>query len=185
MKIIGLVGLIGSGKDVVSNILCEKYGFEKIVMGDIVREFATKLGRTHSRDDLQRTQKEYREKYGDEFFGKEVVKKIKENRWSKVVINGIRIPEDVKVPKREFGDDMVVVLIDAEPRLRFERLRKRKRVGDPDTFKEFQRQEENEKKLFNFKGVLKYVDYIIDNNSTLEELERNVDRFLREKNIVI
>jgi dephospho-CoA kinase len=181
MKIIGLVGLIGSGKDVVSDILCKKYGYKKVVMGDIVRELATKLGRTHSRDDLQRTQKEYREKYGNEFFGSRVVKKIRENGWDKVVINGIRIPEDVKVPKREFGKDMVVVLVDVDPKIRFERLKDRKRIGDPETFEEFQRQEENEKKLFDFENVLKYVEYKIDNSGTLEDLERNVERFVKER----
>lgn len=183
MKVIGLVGLIGSGKDVVSDYLVEKYGYHKVVMGDIVRELATELGRSHSRDDLQKTQKEYREKYGDQFFGKQVVRKIRENQWDKVVINGIRIPEDVKVPKRSFGDDMVVALVDVDPKTRFERLTKRKREGDPDTFQEFKRQEENEKKLFNFEGVLEEVDDTIDNNGTLEELRQNIDRFVEKHHL--
>ncbi len=180
MMVIGLIGLVGSGKDTVSEYLISKYGYKMVGMGDIVRELATKLGRSHNRDDLQRTQKEYRERYGDEYFGSLVVEKIKKSGWEKVIINGIRIPPDVEVPKKEFGRQMTVLLVDARPEIRFERLRSRKRVGDPETFEEFQRQENNELKLFNFDGVLKYVEKRVDNNGTLEHLHKNVDKFIKE-----
>ncbi len=180
MMIIGLIGLVGSGKDTVSEYIASKYGYRMVGMGDIVRELATKLGRSHNRDDLQRTQKEYREKCGDEYFGSLVVEKIRESGWEKVIINGIRIPEDVKVPKKEFRKDMIVALVDTKPEIRFERLKGRKRVGDPETFEEFQRQENNELKLFNFDGVLKYVEKRIDNNGDIEQLHRNVDKFIKE-----
>ena len=62
MKIIGIMGLIGSGKDAVSQYLAEKYGYEVIGMGNIVRELSKGIGRTNGRDDLQQTQKEIVEK---------------------------------------------------------------------------------------------------------------------------
>ncbi len=180
MKIIGLVGLVGSGKDTVSEYIVKKYGYHMVSMGDIVREIATKLGRSHNRDDLQRTQKEYREKYGDEFFGEKVVERIEGNGFERVVINGIRIPQDVSVPKNRFGKDMVVVLVDAGPKIRFGRMAKRSRIGDPKTFGEFRRQENNELKLFNFEGVLRFVEHKIMNNGGLEELHGNVDSFMEK-----
>ena len=181
MKVIGLVGPIGSGKDTVSDYISKKYAYKVIVMGDIVREIATELGRGHMRDDLQLTQREIVAKYGMEYFAKRVVEKIRTNKWENVIINGIRRPEDAAVPKREFGKDMVVALVDALPQIRFERLKARKRQGDPNTMEEFHRQEENEKKLFHWEETKKFVDdIIINNDGRFEHLYKNVDAFMKK-----
>ena len=185
MKVIGLVGPIGSGKDTVSDYISKKYGYKVIVMGDIVREIATELGRGHSRDDLHLTQREVVAKYGLSYFAGRVVEKIRKNGWEKVVINGIRRPEDAAVPKKEFGKDMVVALVDALPQIRFERMKARKRQGDPHTMEEFIRQEKNEKKLFQFDETMKFVDSIIINNDgSFEQLYKTVDAFMKKFNLV-
>ena len=49
MKVIGLVGKIGSGKDTVSRMLKE-YGFKEIGMGDMVREIARERGLEPTRE---------------------------------------------------------------------------------------------------------------------------------------
>ena len=183
MKIIGITGLIGSGKDAVSQYLAEKYGYETIGMGDIVRDISKQMGRTSGRDDLQKTQKEIVEKYGWEYFAENVVKKILKKGWDKVVINGIRRPQDAIVPKRYFGKDIVILLIDAPPKVRYERLKQRKRESDPETFEEFMRQEKNEIKLFNIEETLKYYDYKIENKGDVEKLRKTLDEFMKKKNL--
>ena len=175
MKVIGLIGFIGVGKGTVAEYLKKDYSYEIITMGDIVRELATKLGRSHSRDDLQGTQREYTAKHGLEYFVKRVIKKIKENKLEKVVVDGIRRPEDVGLPKKTFSGDMIVLQIDAEPAIRFERMKARCRTGDPQTFEEFQRQEANEFKLFNYTKTLEYVEFNIENNNRLEDLYKQID----------
>src|SRR3989344_1994642 len=183
MKIIGITGLIGSGKDAVSQYLAEKYEYETIGMGDIVRDISKEMGRTSGRDDLQKTQKEIVEKYGWEYFAENVVKKILKNEWDKVVINGIRRPQDAIVPKRYFGKDIVILLIDAPQKVRYERLKQRKRESDPETFEEFMRQEKNEIKLFNIEETLKYYDYKIENKGDVEKLRKTLDEFMKKKNL--
>src|SRR3989338_8524530 len=183
MKIIGITGLIGSGKDAVSQYLAEKYGYEVIGMGDIVREISREIGRTNGRDDLQKTQKEIVEKYGWEYFAEHVVKKILKNKWNKVVINGIRRPQDAIVPKKHFGKNIVILLIDAPPKVRYERLKQRKREGDPETFEEFMRQEKNEIKLFNIEETLKYYDHKIENTGDVKKLYKTIDEFMKKKNL--
>ena len=184
MKVIGLVGPIGSGKDTVSNYISKKYDYKVVGMGDIVREIAAELGRGHTRDELHLTQKEIVAKYGTQYFAERVVEKIKKNGWQKVIINGIRRPEDAAVPKREFGKDIVIAWVDALPEIRFERMKTRKRPGDPHTMEEFLRQEENEKRFFHWDETRKYVDdVIINNDGTYEELHKNVGAFMKKFNL--
>ncbi|RLJ02400.1 MAG: hypothetical protein DRP11_03070 [Candidatus Aenigmatarchaeota archaeon] len=178
MKVIGLVGKIGSGKDTVSRMLKE-YGFKEIGMGDMVREIARERGLEPTRENLQMIQKEFRGKYGPDYFAKMVVDRIRERGWERAVINGIRIPEDAEIPRKEFGKDFTLVLVEANPDIRFERLRKRRRPGDPKTFEEFQKQEEREMKLFNLEKTLSYADEIIYNNGTKEELKKEVDDLMK------
>ena len=41
-KVLGLIGPVGSGKGIVSNYLIKKYGFKRIMMGNLVRAVAKK-----------------------------------------------------------------------------------------------------------------------------------------------
>lgn len=180
MKVIGLIGTIGAGKDTVANHLIEKYGYKSIGTGDLIRKMVSKEGKEPNRENCQKYQKEKREKEGSDFFSKKVAEEIKKNQWEKAIFNGVRIPEDAATLKKEFGEDAVIVLVDADPHLRFERLRKRKRIGDPKTFEEFKKQEKAEHALFNFKETLKYVDYTIKNEETYEELDKKVDELIKK-----
>jgi dephospho-CoA kinase len=180
MRVIGLFGLIGSGKDTVSEYIQQKYGYAHISMGDIVRELATQQGLEPNRDNLARVQREQAQKHGIKWFAEEVVRRIRSNKWQKVVISGIRRPEDAEVPKRAFGKDFILVQVDADPKIRFERMKSRARVGDPKTLEEFLHQEELDKKAFNFEKLKTYIDYTVTNNGTREQLQSQVDALLKK-----
>ncbi len=179
MKIICILGLIGSGKDEVANYLEKKYGYKKIVMGDIVREFSRKEGLEPTRENLQTVQKKYRDKYGQLFFSDEVVRRTKGNKWEKAVIVGSRRPEETKFFKEHFGKDILMLLIEAEPEKRFRRLEKRGRENDPKTFEEFQKQDRNEFVCFEFDRSFRHADYKIENNGNFEELYKKIDSLLK------
>ncbi|MEM7813666.1 MAG: AAA family ATPase [Candidatus Aenigmatarchaeota archaeon] len=179
MRVIGLFGLIGSGKDTVSDYIAKKYGYNVIVMGDIVRELAAQRGLEPNRDNLIRLQREQVEKHGITWFADEVVRRIRAAGWKKAIINGIRRPEDARVPKAAFGKDMILIEVYADPKLRFERMRLRARIGDPKTLEEFLHQEELDAKAFGFEETRKLVDYRIDNNTTPENLCKQVDELLK------
>ena len=183
MKVIGVFGLIGSGKDTVAEYLEQKYGFFHVSYGILVRGLARQLGRTLERDDLIKTQREYVRRYGQNYFGRLAVQKIRDSNEQFCVLSGIRRPEDVEEPRKAFGEDFLLVFVDASPKIRFGRMRSRMREGDPETLEEFLRQEEEEKKAFGFDKVMKYVRFTIKNEGTLEDLNRNVDAFLARNKI--
>lgn len=180
MRIIGIFGLIGSGKDTVSEYIVEKYGYNAIGMGDIVRELATQAGLELNRDNLIMTQRKQVEQHSMTWFSDEVVRRIRKNNWQKAIISGIRRPEDARVPIEAFGKDMILIEVCVEPKIRFERMRSRARVGDPKTLEEFMHQEELDAKSFGFAETRKYVTHRVTNNSTLDELKKQVDELLKK-----
>lgn len=180
MRVIGLFGLIGSGKDTVSDYLAKKHAYKAISMGDIVRELTAQRGLELNRDNLINVQREQVDKHGIKWFAEEVVRRIRANKWQRVTISGIRRPEDAQVPKQAFGKDMILVEVAADPAVRFKRMRSRGRVGDPQTLEEFLRQEVLDDKTFGFAGTRAFVDHTVTNNGTPEELFKQVDELLKK-----
>lgn len=176
--LIGLLGTIGSGKTIVSDYLVERHGFFRVMMGDLVREKAKEEGLELTRENLQYTQKKYRGKFGQEYFIKENIKRLLDSTKKLLLIDGIRTPVDAKAAKE---NDAVLILVDAPPKIRFERLKARKREGDAQTFIAFKKQEEREWKLFNLKESFKHVDYRIENTGTIQEMHKKIDNLLDKK----
>lgn len=178
MLVIGLTGPIGSGKSVVSDYLEESHGFEEVVMGDIVRELARGESLEPTRENLHKVQGKYRDSEGLTFFAEKVVERIRSSSENKFVVNGIRRPEDVTPLEQGFSQYFTLILVIADPAIRFSRLKKRGRPGDPETFEEFKKQDRREIEKFNMEKTFEKVDYTLENNGTLEELRRRVDKLI-------
>ena len=151
MKVIGIFGSIGAGKDEVAKYLVNKYDYSNVSYGDIVRQTSKKMGFTKSRSNLQKTREICDEKYGKEYFPERVVETVVKNNLKKAIISGIRNPEDAIIPKKIFGKNMILVFIEADKEKRFRRLKKRASERDPKTKREFNLQEKRELEIFNFK----------------------------------
>jgi len=180
MNIISVIGLMGAGKGTFAHYVSKKYGYFKITYGDIIRDLARQRGLELTRENLQAVRRETLKKYGPEYVGKLVAEKIRNHK--KAVIDGVRLIEDINPIIKEYGKP-VVVLIETKPEIRFERMRKRNRPGDPKTLEEFKDQEEKEKKLFDFDRVFALADYKIKNNGTLEEFYRKIDDFMKKSGL--
>ena len=174
--VIGLLGTIGSGKGTAAKFLKKKYGFRIITMGNMLRALARKLGLPSNRKSLQLLQKKYRTKYGGDYFINMVWQKINSSRHNKWIIDGIRTPDDTSVSK---NNGAKLILVDAKPMLRFERMKKRRRKGFSKTFTEFQQEEQREWKLLSFKKSLKYVQYKVDNSSNQKEFFDKINKLIK------
>ncbi|MBI5148143.1 AAA family ATPase [Candidatus Pacearchaeota archaeon] len=173
--LIGLIGTIGSGKTTASNYLVKKFKFKRVIMGNLVRAITRKEGLQVNRKNLLLTQKKYRTKYGNDYFIKTAVKKVEGAKRG--LIDGVRVPMDAIIPKKAGAK---IILIDASPKLRFERMKKRGRKGFSKTFTEFKKEEAMEFKLLDLKKTFKYVDYKIINNGNEKEFFKKFNKLIKK-----
>jgi len=182
--IVGVLGRIGGGKGTAARYLHEKYGFHIISMGDMVRDEAVKRGIKKTRENLQKLSTGLRLKYGQDYFCKQALSRIQKQKIERVIIDGIRSTLEYKFWK-ENVPYFVLIRIDADKKIRFERLKKRGGSRAPRTWTDFLDQEKGEDKLYpgSFDQFLSLSDYNIENNSTGKVLQNNLDILMHKLKI--
>jgi dephospho-CoA kinase len=171
MKVIGTVGLNGSGKDTVSSIISEELGIPKLTIGDVARKIAAANNMEPTRENLTRISLDHRRKYGLDYFPREVVRTIEMNDWDFVSVAGIRSKVDVDTFRKRFGSDFILIFVDvSNPAVRFKRIAKRGEPRDPKTFEQFLKQDAEEEKNFKLNAAIKEANYVIKNNGDIDLL---------------
>lgn len=176
MRIMGISGLPGSGKSLVSDIATKK-GAIIVSMGDIIRQEAKKRG-----ESTKDTAKNLREEYGQYIVSELTIKKIKqlqdEGIKNSIIVEGIRSHHEVEMFKESF-DDFIILSIFANPSIRFERLQNRMREDDSKDYSEFQKRDQMELD-FGIGNVISLSDKIIINETDLESYSQKINEFLEE-----
>jgi len=185
MKVIGVIGKNGSGKDEVLKCFRDKYGVPFVATGDIVREIAAKERLKPTRENLQSISDRYFKKYGEGCFVKMAIDKIRENGWNIAGISGVRSPKDVAILRSELGNRFILFNVYvSDPHMRFERMRKRGEGRDAKTYEEFLRQDEGEEKLFNIEKAAAEADYSVSNDGTLGQLRQTIDNLVNDDRVL-
>src|SRR5271157_4471157 len=109
MKVIGVIGQNGSGKDEVLKYLRAKYNIPFLSTGDMVREIAAKEGKEPTRENLQEISERYFREFGRGCFVKLAAEKIHRNGWQIGGITGIRSLDDVQILRSSFGQDFILI----------------------------------------------------------------------------
>lgn len=129
MKIIGLVGLPGSGKGEASRI-ARQQGLAVLVMGDVIRQEAARQGLEATDVNLGRVGCALREAEGPEAVARRILQKARASGEETVVVDGLRSREEADyfaTQAEEFH--LVEICAPAEERLRW--LQARGRPDDP------------------------------------------------------
>ncbi len=184
--IIGLTGRIAAGKGYLVGYLLEK-GFNYATISKTIREEASKLGLPAERKIWQDLGNEMREKYGNDFWIKKIVSSLKSNE--NYIIDGIRNPGEIEALKKE--KNFFLIALDSDQKIRFERVLKRDKVSDPKIFQEFVKIDERDFCEKDEKGdiiengqqvgkCMEIADFHIENNSSLEELNKKIESIYQE-----
>ena len=176
MQVMGISGLPGSGKSLVSDIAIER-GAMIVSMGDIIREEAKKRGES-TKDTAQNLRAEFGQYIVSELTIKKIKKLQEEGIENKIIVEGIRSPHEVNMFKENF-DNFIILSIFANPTLRFERLKNRMREDDSTDYNEFKARDQIELD-FGIGDVISLSDKIIINESDLESYTAKINKFLDE-----
>ncbi len=185
MKVIGVVGLNGSGKDEVVKHLNKCCGVPLISVGDIVREIAAQEGIEPTRDNLDGITRKYFNQFGEGYFLKLVVEKIRRENWKVAGISGIRSPRDVKILRDAFKENFILIHVYiTDSQVRYERIRERGSKRDELSYAAFLEQDKVSEELFHIQETIDSANYSIPNDGTLEDMHMAVDKLVKEKRLL-
>lgn len=175
--IIGITGSLAAGKDTVAQIL-EENGFRHISLSQILRELVVKKGGDLTTANLTREGNNLRTEKGNGYLAKEALKLISDD----TAISSIRQPGEVEVLRKT--GKFFLISVDADPKIRWQRLKKRQRPGDPKTMEGMLAIEKKQMKSGGSKDmqldvVWGMADYHLNNNGDLGDLQTKVREIIK------
>lgn len=175
--ILGFSGQIGSGKGTVTGYIVKKYNASYYRFSNILREVSDFLRIEKSRDNLQDLSTILRKRFGEDLLIKIIFEKVKEDTNEIIVIDGIRLADDLQY--LQTFSEFRFVYIEADPRVRYERmLTRNENPGDAEkTFEQFIQDQYDEADV-QIKSLKTKADFVIGNDGTLAELYSKIDSFI-------
>jgi dephospho-CoA kinase len=197
LKIIGFVGMPGSGKSVASKV-ARTIGLEVVVMGDVIRVEAARLGLQPTDENLGNVGNTLRAREGPKAIARRTLEMARSSGKDIVVIDGLRSRDEVEF-FRENSDDFRLVEVCASAEARLNRIANRGRSDDAYSDEEtlqgpkiplssidrLQKTAEALKKRecrelgWGMCEAFNEADLRIDNNYDLDEFKAKVEAFLR------
>ncbi|HLD01090.1 MAG TPA: deaminase [Candidatus Nanoarchaeia archaeon] len=177
--IIGVTSLLAAGKDTLASLL-EKRNFTHVSLSDFLREELKLRNKEPTRDNLISLGNELRKEFGPSILAQRALANIQEGE--NYVFTSIRNLAEVELLQQR--EDFILVNIIAPLNVRFQRLRQRGRVGDPQTIAELKAKEQEESSSEIHKqqlsAVAKKAKVTISNEKTVEILDKKIEQFLND-----
>lgn len=183
--IIGIVGPIASGKNVLSDILVER-GFIRLSFSEEVRKEANLRRIPIERKYLQDLGNLMREKYGSGYWAERVVTQIEEGK--NYVVEGIRNPGEVNILRRLQG--FVFIGIDAPLEKRYQWIVERNKDSDPKSLEKISEMDARDRGVGEGSHgqqvdvCYRMADRYIMNDGTKDDLKKKVEDLLGDLNII-
>lgn len=185
MRIIGVVGKNGSGKDEVLKYLRTRYNVPFLSTGDIVREMATKEELELTRQNLKDISERCFLEMGEGCFVKLAADKIRANGWHIAGISGIRSINDVKILRETLGNDFILIdVYVSDPHQRYSRMVNRAEERDPKSYEQFTKEDKAEEELFHIQDAEKQADYRISNDGMLSDMHKAIENLVSDKKLL-
>jgi dephospho-CoA kinase len=176
MKVVSIVGMAGSGKSEVAKLF-EKHGYKQVRFGDVTDEEVKRRGLALNEENERLVRQGLRKEHGMAAYAKLNLPKIEVLlKSSNVVVDGLYSWEEYSLLKDKYGTEFHVVAVWASPKVRYERLGRR-RVR-PLTALEAASRDIAEIENANKGGPIAMADFTIINDSSLKALSKETEKVI-------
>jgi dCMP deaminase len=177
--IIGFSGPYGAGKGEAVDYLRER-SFYPLSLSDILRDELAKQGLSETRERMIEIGNALRAEHGPGVLAERLGEKFLSDR--NYVIDSIRHPAEVEA-LRNADPSFRLVWVDADPKIRMERIKSRGRSGDPVDLKDLKRLEGKELESDNpaaqqLLAVKALKDFTVLNEDSMEDMHQAVQHVL-------
>lgn len=181
MRIIGITGTIGAGKGEVVEYL-KKKGFTHFSAREFILNEVRKRGLEANRDNTTSVANDLR-KAGGPGYIIESLYKMAEATEKDSVIESVRAIGEVNFLRAQ--ENFTLLAVDADPKIRYERVIERKSALDHVTFEKFLSDEQREMLSSDptkgsISDCIKLADFKLMNDGTREELYAKVEEILEK-----
>ena len=181
LRLIGVTGTAGSGKDTVAGLLCQMFTLQNLSSGDFLRVITRYAYRqaydfNPARDQLYEVANYLRTEIHPATLVKLCILQAQVQQLPGAVISGLRSMGEAEAIREAGG---IIVGVDADPHIRYQRMTSRRRDSEATwTLEEFLKQDEYENKGLSHSGpgrgirsIIDSADALISNDGTLEDLK--------------
>ncbi|MDD3002631.1 MAG: AAA family ATPase [Candidatus Shapirobacteria bacterium] len=181
MVVIGITGTIGAGKGTVVEYLINKKNFKHFSARGFLVEEIERRGLENNRDNMVAVANELREKNSPSFVADELLKRALES-GENCVIESLRTIGEIESLRKKGNFNLLA--IDADSKIRYERITIRSTSTDNISFEKFLSDEEREMNSDdpnkqNLRKCIEMADFRIENNGTVEELNSRLEEILK------
>jgi dephospho-CoA kinase len=168
---IGITGEMGSGKNSLSYLLEKHFRAEVFVSSQFLMRALRIFLDEISRNDLIWFVKKLTAKYGNDIISKTIFRAMRHSEKKITVFNGVRLASDYSILRKEKG---ILVYVTADSKLRWKRtLEREEKSDDGASYKAFMKMHQAETEKY-IPQLGAKADYVLNNDGTLEELEKKM-----------
>ncbi|MBU4283600.1 MAG: AAA family ATPase [Nanoarchaeota archaeon] len=180
MLIIGITGTLGAGKGSIVKFLVEKKGFEHYSVRAFLVEEIKRREMPVNRDSMVVVANDLRKKNSPGYIAETLFERAKK-LGKDCIIESLKTPGEVNALRNK--GKFYLFAVDADPKIRYERILERKSSTDKISFQEFI---DNEKREMasddpnkqNISKCISMADYVFENNGTIDKLYKKLEDVL-------
>lgn len=183
MRIVGITGTPGAGKGTVVDYLINQYSFKHYSARAWISEQLTQQGTPLSRENMRLIANKIRTENAPSYIIEQLYQKAISD-GSDAVIESLRNPGEIEA-LRSKPEKFMMLAVDADPKIRYERILHRKSSTDDVSFEKFLEDEQAEMNDASPSGMkmaecIQMSDYNLNNNGDIPALHKQIDKVMQK-----